>query len=392
MSTHLRHCPKHRKPLPCPHCALIAAPVPELRPASTAEPAEITAPAPRPVTVEPAVPVLLCDYHRVSDETPWICTYCRHRATEDDIIAEGIPAKRVCSAQNIDRANKEALKKEMDKESTERERRAKAARERRKKQADELAAIRERLRRPRVVCIVEAKEETPERGIHDRTGGEKEISGGDCLGKTLLHLQGEDKDLFGVRGGKRVVPEGVGQRLGMREDNPHEDGTFDSDSCPDPWSSRAEATAVARPRTPIIKGETFSVKLNDKDERNSPAYECLKFYFDVYLALHYRVCCTKCGAVQDDDEQTVAEENYTCWRCHAEHAVDDDRLFVCKLCGVAIDGERGAACHMMAVHGDETSPNHDPRFGNVLRRWLRGGRKPPNLDKARRRAKKTVTG
>src|SRR5260221_13696901 len=24
MSSHLRHCPKHRKPLPCSHCALIA--------------------------------------------------------------------------------------------------------------------------------------------------------------------------------------------------------------------------------------------------------------------------------------------------------------------------------------------------------------------------------
>ncbi len=24
MSSHLRHCPKHRKPLPCPHCALTA--------------------------------------------------------------------------------------------------------------------------------------------------------------------------------------------------------------------------------------------------------------------------------------------------------------------------------------------------------------------------------
>src|SRR6266480_3025797 len=27
MSTHLRHCPKHRKPLPCPHCALAASAV-----------------------------------------------------------------------------------------------------------------------------------------------------------------------------------------------------------------------------------------------------------------------------------------------------------------------------------------------------------------------------
>ena len=38
MSSHLRHCPKHRKPLPCAHCALTAKPAPEtLEPASVPE-------------------------------------------------------------------------------------------------------------------------------------------------------------------------------------------------------------------------------------------------------------------------------------------------------------------------------------------------------------------
>ena len=43
MSSHLRHCPKHRKPLPCAHCALAAKPVVSVK--ETQEPTPIT-PAP----------------------------------------------------------------------------------------------------------------------------------------------------------------------------------------------------------------------------------------------------------------------------------------------------------------------------------------------------------
>jgi hypothetical protein len=43
MSSHLRHCPKHRKPLPCAHCALTAKPAPAA--VSVAEPDASPAPA-----------------------------------------------------------------------------------------------------------------------------------------------------------------------------------------------------------------------------------------------------------------------------------------------------------------------------------------------------------
>jgi hypothetical protein len=34
---------------------------------------------------------------------------------------------------------------------------------------------------------------------------------------------------------------------------------------------------------------------------------------------------------------------------------------------------------------------HVPRFGNVLRRWVMGGKKAPNIEKAIRKAGKQVT-
>jgi hypothetical protein len=39
VSSHLRHCPKHRKPLPCSHCALAAKPAPVVPATETPEPA-----------------------------------------------------------------------------------------------------------------------------------------------------------------------------------------------------------------------------------------------------------------------------------------------------------------------------------------------------------------
>src|SRR5882762_346281 len=54
MSSHLRHCPKHRKPLPCPHCALAAKPAQAPAVAvMEAEPAPVTPAVKVPITVLP---------------------------------------------------------------------------------------------------------------------------------------------------------------------------------------------------------------------------------------------------------------------------------------------------------------------------------------------------
>src|SRR5437588_8393698 len=53
MSTHLRHCSKHRKPLPCSHCALTVKPAQVPAPEIVAESAPVTAVKVPPITVIP---------------------------------------------------------------------------------------------------------------------------------------------------------------------------------------------------------------------------------------------------------------------------------------------------------------------------------------------------
>src|ERR1700674_4939533 len=97
--------------------------------------------------LQPPIPTeSMCEYHRYKNL--WICLYCSHRASQDDITTEGIPATRICSAQNIERQNKEALGKKLDAKYAEMERRAAVARARRKKKADQLAAIKQALKTP----------------------------------------------------------------------------------------------------------------------------------------------------------------------------------------------------------------------------------------------------
>src|SRR5258708_38312387 len=51
MSNHLRHCPKHRKPLPCAHCALTAKPAHATTPDADEPPAPV--PAVQPTKSDP---------------------------------------------------------------------------------------------------------------------------------------------------------------------------------------------------------------------------------------------------------------------------------------------------------------------------------------------------
>jgi hypothetical protein len=287
--------------------------------------------------------------------------------------------------------NQTSAWKQFDKKSAERERRAAAARERRKKNADQLAAIKQALRVPPEVRKAEAKKQ--QKDIHTgsadaavfsnhyQTGGGKELSGGDYLNEKLRKADAEEELDFG---GRRVTPEGAGQRPGIRGD-----GSPDKDSSPNPWTPWAQEAAVRNPKKPIIQGAVFSVKLADKDWTKSPAYECIPHYFVEVLPLRYQIRCTKCGVAQDD-EQTVAEDRFVCRNCGAQH--DGDEMdYACKLCGELCEGKEGAAYHMTNAHGEEDAEGHIPRFGNVLQRWVKGGKKPPNIEKALRKVKAEVT-
>jgi hypothetical protein len=348
-------------------------------------------PAPTPVsTPEPVVSVTppadpTCQYHRARDQ--WICVYCSHKASEDDMTASGIPASRICSAQNILRQNRETVGKELGKKFAERERRAGAERERRKKKADQLAAIKEALRTPPEIRIAAAKEKERQEKAEvqanklpsDRTGGFKEISGGGILEETLTILDAPQTG--------RVTPEGVGHRPGARDNST--DDIPDSTENHNPWSGLSEVIAVERPNAPIIPGSIFLVKLNDKDERDTPAYQSVPHFFTEMMPLRYRLRCMNCAAVQDDDF-TVSEEHFVCGRCGTKNG-GDDLNYICRLCGVVAEDRTTAAHHMETAHGDETAPGHDTRFGDVLQRWVKGGKKPPNIQRTVKRAQKQVT-
>ncbi len=346
---------------------------------------------------------LTCEYRRYQDGL-WICLHCRHRAEENDITAEGIPASRVCPAQNIEIENKKAIGKQLDAKFAERERRAAAARARRKAKADQLAAIKEALRTPVAIVLAEEEKQRQEKtsaarvksvwSNHYQTGGGKELSGGDYVAAVQTAIDGKREQDFG---GRRVTPQGVGHRPGMRNDI--DSGTPDEDSTRDPWTKGSEEVAVANPRTPIMDGDIFKVKLNDKDEKNSPAYQSVSDYFVEMQTFQFHMRCTKCGAAQEDEAaqddegnyyQSPVEEGFMCWQCQAPHD-GYEPSYICRLCGDISRGKNYAARHMENVHGDPALPAHDARFGNVLHRWLRGGRKGPNIEKARRKAERQVT-
>jgi hypothetical protein len=302
---------------------------------------------------------LTCEYSRDDEGCPWICLYCRHTATDNDITAAGVPAARVCAAQSIERENKSTLFKQLDKKQAERERRAAAARARRKLKADQLAAIRNSLRTPVAELLAEAEKKIQEEKLEARMSRRPkiEVSGGGYLEQILTVL--------GVPKTGRVVPQGVGQRPGQQYYSP--DGTRD------PWVKSSEEIAVAKPRTPIIDGARFTVKLNGKDERSTPAYQCISDFFIQMLFQRYEIRCTKCGAAQDDDV-TVAEEEFTCWQCGTVHG-GDEVAFICRFCYDMLSGQDAAASHAERVHGDEALPTHNPRWGNALRRWSRTGKR-----------------
>src|SRR5277367_3374851 len=124
MSNHFRYCPKHRKPLPCPHCALAQTVVqPNTLPGFVSDD-------------------LKCDYQLF--EGAWVCVYCARPA---DMTADG-PAVTACAPRNIKKEDSKNIIKEIDRNHADKDRRAKAEKDRRKAKADQIAAIKKALQTP----------------------------------------------------------------------------------------------------------------------------------------------------------------------------------------------------------------------------------------------------
>lgn len=281
-------------------------------------------------------------------------------------------------------------------EQAKRQKRAKVARDRRERNAQQLAAIRERLKIPIAQIQKEAKEKTKadrhEAALNSMNRGrymtDAPTSKGELVvggGSEEMELIAAARDRAALLGGsngpefwpendrKRVMPEGTGQRPGDREDDGIDD---DPDACEDAKDNRDERGKDA----PILPGSTFEVKLRDGKE-DQKAYE-----YGLLLRALVRPCfvkaeiseigfayCHHCGAKQEKFEPV-----FNCIRCDFKNRGEITHVYICRLCGLDCLYPEG---HIHQVHGDENQPGHDSRFGNITRRpekWLR-----PNLLKTK---------
>jgi hypothetical protein len=134
----------------------------------------------------------------------------------------------------------------------------------------------------------------------------------------------------------RVVPEGTGQRPSERESDEDDE---DPDSTKDARDNKDERGRDAD----ILPDDKFEVKLNDFDF-DQQFTNLLNIYFVKVFSL-----------------DPTCNESY----------------FICRLCERPFYWEREAKRHIEMVHGDERHPDHDVRFGDVIKRYIKSGRKAP---------------
>jgi hypothetical protein len=216
-------------------------------------------------------------------------------------------------------------------ESEKREKKNKKARERRKKKREQLAAIKKALAEK---SVTEFKKE-----LEEKAKAEKErmrlpsMNGGKFMtdaptGKGELTTGGYDWNKIVLTSNAResntgrVVPQGVGHRPGGREENDI------PDACKDFRDNRTESGGDAD----ILPGKKFKVKLNDID-------------WDWVL---WSVVCIYC----------------------VENELKSDE-YICRLCKEFLDGKETAKNHFEDVHGDESEPGHDDKFGDVVLRYIK---------------------
>jgi hypothetical protein len=287
-------------------------------------------------------------------------------------------------------------------EDIEREKAAKRARERRKRNAGQLAAIKKALRTP----VAEIK-----KAAGEATKAEKErtrlpsMEAGRFVtdaptGKGELVLGGGSKEMDFMAGARqrgvqlgdatfdsetgdacwpegdrrRVKPEGTGQRPGDREDDREDD---DPGATSDAQDNRTEAGEDAD----ILFGDKFFVKLNDRDN-DKVLTELVGFYFIEFSEFSSEYFfCAQCGTKGEADSTELV-----CRNCGAIHT-GEFKFFVCRLCQTVCGSDTASKKHVEDIHGDDRESHHDRRFGNIIYRYLRGGRKTPNIGKAIKKAK-----
>jgi len=234
------------------------------------------------------------------------------------------------------------------------QKRAQAARDRRKRNAEQLDAIKKALRTP----ITEIKKAAEEQARLDK---EAKVLGSMNRGKWMtdaptgmgeLVLTGGSKEMELVAGAR-----GRAAALGSPKSNPQTGTAF--------WPENDRGRIVPEGTGPgdreddtDASGSKFRVKLNDFDS-DGLFQELFHIYF------------VRIEPGELDDLNTGN--------------------LVCSLCKRRFYWERRCKAHIEAVHGDEREPEHDSRYGNVIYKYLKCGRKMPNIKKAIKKAKREVT-
>jgi len=236
-------------------------------------------------------------------------------------------------------------------EKTRKEEAAKYQRDRRQKLADQKKAIKEKLRVPVAQLLVEA--EAQEKRIRAEMSANS-LNRGMYLtdapaGKGLLISGGYNSEKIGIIGGALTKAESVlGQQTvedcnfwpvnDRRHIKPEGTGTDTEDSV---------SGYLTDGTTPKAQ-KCFQVKLNDFD-----LDRILRDLVDTY--------CVR----------------------------TDEDSYLCRLCSAYLDSLAEARRHFENVHGDESNPTHDDRFGNCIKAYLNAEiREHKQWEK---RAKRTTT-
>jgi len=303
-------------------------------------PAASTSP-PIPVKPQAKTEPLTCEYNQFRGQ--WVCLYCAHCASENDMTAEGIPAIRVCPARNIQEQNKQSIGKEIDKKQVERERRAKAARERRKARADQRAAIKKALQTPIAVIkeVIKTKAEAEKlpsmnqgKYISDAPTGK-----GALVYKPTEKIEQIDAALTRAMPlGSPTIDEETDEAFFPEQDRKHVSKKMGAGS---PSDEKPEITGVSS------KGFTYKEEPRKKFQvkLNGPEYQS--------------------GLSSAVNDFTVEEGGET----------------FCRLCEAAIIGR--SEDHFKQIHGDPSEPGHDKRFGDIVQKYVKKFvRKHAKLEKA----------
>ena len=224
---------------------------------------------------------------------------------------------------------------------------AKYQRDRRKREAEQLVAIKRKLRTP-IAEIKAAAEQQAKADKQLRSGtstnrgsympgaptGKGQIVTGGFTSKKL-------ESIAAARGGSAV--------LGSPDEDPETGEAFWSDN--DRRIVKAQGDGASSDDKPEATGgahkdepapQKFQVKLNN--------FDWAQMMEDVFSKYFVKIAPNEPGY-------------------DAEFGIADESQYICRLCGMRVDWKRTAKNHMENVHGDEREPTHDNRFGNVIRKF-----------------------